>query len=342
MDVLSQVLRSLRLRGSFYVAWNLNAPWGLSFESDHSAPFHYVESGEMWVVTNDGRSVHLEEGDFIVLFDGAAHRICDRPATVPERIKTVVARQPRAGIDSHIHTYGGGGRASRLVCGKFTIDERDSASASLQFPAMVHIRRDESARILAFARTLELLAEEARSTEPGAERSTALLTEVLFIQVLRIVLAQGDPMAAGWIEGLRDSNIAAALAAIHADPQKVWTLATLTRIAGLSRSVFAERFHTRVGTPPMTYLASWRLQLAARWLRETSLPVSEILHRLAYGSAGAFHRAFKREHGLAPTAYRQKHRGDDIADAPRLTRLHRSEDQPHAARHARRAKKTSR
>ncbi|HSR98769.1 MAG TPA: helix-turn-helix transcriptional regulator [Kofleriaceae bacterium] len=80
----------------------------------------------------------------------------------------------------------------------------------------------------------------------------------------------------------------------------------LARRAGLSRSVFADRFHARLGMPAMAYLARWRLRLAARWLRETRLSVTEILHRIGYASPAAFHRAFKREHGIAPTTYRQR------------------------------------
>jgi AraC-like DNA-binding protein len=112
----------------------------------------------------------------------------------------------------------------------------------------------------------------------------------------------------GWLQGLRDPQIAATLGAIHGEPDKPWTLASLARVAGLSRSVFAERFHGRVGVPPMAYLTRWRLQLAARWLRETQLSVSEVFHRLGYASAAAFHRAFKREHGAAPSVYRETRR----------------------------------
>jgi AraC-like DNA-binding protein len=305
MDALSHVLRSFRLRGSFYATWDLGAPWGLSFRRATGAPFHYMEAGTMWLVTDDGRRVHLEEGDVSVLFDGSGHRIADRPDRRCEPIETVIARQPPAWM----HSHGGRGRRSRLVCGKFTIDERDSEAASLQqLPALVHLRRDTVLRSDAFPQTLALLAQELRGGEPGAERAAALLTETLLIRVLRVVLAQTGPAAVGWLEGLRDPQIAQTLAAIHGAPEKPWTLATLARVAGLSRSVFAERFHARLGAPPMTYLARWRLQLAARWLRETSLSVSEVLHRLGYASAAAFHRAFKREHGLAPSVYRNRYR----------------------------------
>jgi len=300
MDALSQVLRSLRLRGSFYAVWDVAGPWGLGFRPSRAAPFHYVESGTMWVVTDDGRQHELAAGDMLVLFDGAGHAIADRPDRKAPPIEQVMAALP----DGWTHRHGGAGAPGRLVCGKFAIDERDSGPASLrELPPVVHLRgaRDGLAPILA------LLVEELRGGAAGAERAAALLTEALLIRVLREVLDAGGPTGPGWIEGLRDPQIAAALAEIHARPETAWSLARLAQLAGLSRSVFAERFHARVGASPMAYLARWRLQLAARWLRETALTVSEVLDRLGYASPAAFHRAFKREHGLAPTAYRRVH-----------------------------------
>jgi AraC-like DNA-binding protein len=298
MDPLSQVLRSLRLRGSFYAAWDLGAPWGLAFRRGRFAPFHYVESGEMWLVTTAGDRVHLAAGDIAVLFDGGGHRVADAPDRRAEPIERVVARHRHAPVMRH----GGTGRESRLVCGKFMVDERDGDAAALQrLPPLVHIARGRSSQHTAFAATLALLAQEAR-----AERAAALLTEALLIHVLRVVIADDAAGGAGWLAGLRDAQIAAALAAIHAEPERSWTLAGLARRAGLSRSVFAERFHAQLGVPAMAYLARWRLQLAARWLRETRMSVSEIQDRIGYASAATFHRAFKREHGLAPTAYRRR------------------------------------
>jgi AraC-like DNA-binding protein len=130
---------------------------------------------------------------------------------------------------------------------------------------------------------------------------------MLFIQVVRVVLAeQGAPASSGWVQGLRDRQIGAALAAIHGEPERPWSVDSLASVAGLSRSIFAERFARRLGRTPMNYLAEWRLQLAERLLRETELSISEIFQKLGFASAASFDRAFKRTHRLSPSAYRRR------------------------------------
>src|SRR5262249_53990376 len=294
VDALSQVLRAFRLRASFLAAWDLGAPWGLSVRKSDGAPFHYVESGALWAEGVRGGRVRAEAGDMVVVFSGAGHRIGDRSTTPAEPIEAVRARQPP---DALVRRHGGTGRRCKIVCGMFHIDERGGGTAAFgQLPPLLRIRGDDPKARAALQRLLELLAAELRSGEPGAEHAAALLTEGLLIHVLRHVLAGDAPVTSGWLAGLRDAQIAAALAAIHGEPERPWTLATLARRAGLSRSAFADRFHARVGTPPVAYLTSTRLDLAAHWLRETTLSVAEICHRLGYASMSAFDRAFKREH----------------------------------------------
>ena len=304
MDALSHVLRSVRLRGSIYAAWDVSAPWGLSFREGEYAPFHLVESGTAWLILADGRRVRLEAGDVSAVFDGSAHRICDAPSSHCEPIESAL-RGRKAAVAAH--RYGGGGQRARMICGKFAIDQDESAPAFWrQLPGLVHIRSATRTDPDEFPITFELIAKELRRGEPGSDRAAALLTETLFIQVLRAMLAEAEGPPTGWLEGLRDSVIAAALMAMHAEPERRWTVETLARRVGVSRSVFAQRFHARVGVPPMTYLADWRLQLAARWLRESHMSIAHIHHRLGYRSGAAFHRAFKNRYGTAPSAYRRQ------------------------------------
>src|SRR5262249_35869957 len=156
------------LRGSIFVRWDLAAPWGIALDRVPHAPFHFIESGSCVLITSAGARVELEAGDIVVLFDGAEHRICDSPGTRAEPLDRILAR---AGSGSSLR-YGGGGARCSMVCGKFAVDERESAPATLRhLPALVHIPRQQSARVAAFAIALDLLSIETQQRETGSERA---------------------------------------------------------------------------------------------------------------------------------------------------------------------------
>lgn len=127
----------------------------------------------------------------------------------------------------------------------------------------------------------------------------------MFVHALRAHLATTDAGVLGWLAGLNDPSVAAALRAIHAEPARVWRLRELAAQAGLSRTAFAERFRARVGQPPVEYAATWRMRVAARRLREGRRPVSAVAHELGFLSDSAFGAAFRRVHGVAPGRYRK-------------------------------------
>ncbi len=302
MDVLSEVLRSLRVNASIYCAMDLSAPWGLSLPKSSWAPFHFLESGSCWLLRDGGKRVRLDAGDVVVLFNCQGHRLCDVPSTRPEPLDRVLRYKSGQGTVS----FGGGGALTRLICGKFALDEREGPPGSLRhLPELLHVRRDSWQQFASFSAALRLLANEVRSQQPGSELAARFLTEVLLIQVLRVLVNGHDATAKGWLQGIRDPPIAAALAAIHTKPEHPWSLESLAVTAGLSRSVFASRFRERIGQTPMAYVGECRLRLASRWLEETDLSVSEVFQRLGYASAAAFSRAFKRKYGLPPSAYRR-------------------------------------
>lgn len=304
MDVLSGVLGSLRVNASIYCALDLSAPWGISFSQSTWAPFHFVDSGSCWLVTQKGRRVHLEAGNLVVLFNCEAHRLCDAPGSRADPLERIIEHKtPEGGVER----YGGGGARTRLICGKFALDEHEGPlrGSFKHLPQLLHIRRESWPQFSSFSATLRLLASEVRSSQPGSELAGRFLTELLLIQVLRVILKGHRIPATGWLKALRDPPIAAALAAIHDQPEQPWSLESLAAKAGLSRSVFAGRFRARLGETPMAYVGQWRLRLAGRWLRETDLSVSEVFQRLGYTSAASFNRAFKRQYRSAPSDYRR-------------------------------------
>ena len=282
---------------------DLSAPWGFSMPQTPSARFHFIESGSCWVITAKGQRARLDAGDLVVLFSCAGHRLCDAPGSRTEPLERVLQFKVAEGV---VQGYGGGGAVTRIVCGKFTLDEHEGPPGSFRhLPELLHIRRRNWPQLASFAATLRLLASEVRSPLPGAELASRLLTETLLIQVFRVLLNGRHTSAKGWLQALRDPPIAAALAAIHDKPEHPWSLESLALKAGLSRAVFAARFHARLGKTPMAYVNDLRLRLASRWLQETDLSVSEVFHRLGYASAAAFNRAFKRKYRRPPSTFKR-------------------------------------
>jgi AraC-like DNA-binding protein len=289
VDTLSEVIRSIRLRGRIYARWELTAPWGLGLPGGDFATFHLVEEGDCWLATSDGRSELVAGGELVVLFDGAAHALADRRGRATTPIEKLAARQPPGAAVSR---HGGGGRLTRLVCGKFSAEGlRGSGFEAL--PPLVRLDGAASA-----GRTASLLASELTSGRPGSVAVAERLSEVLVVQVLQEVVerlaADGHGIGTGWLRGIEDAQMWQSLGLLHSAPAAAWTVGELARRVGLSRTVFAERFRSLVGEAPMAYLSGLRHRLAERLLGEGRLSLSEIAARVGYSSGSAFHRAARR------------------------------------------------
>lgn len=147
--------------------------------------------------------------------------------------------------------------------------------------------------------------EESGQRRAGTDAVLAKLSELLFLEAIRRYLESLPAGEQGWLAGLRDPYVSRALALLHREPARGWTVDELGRETGLSRSALADRFATLIGEPPMQYLTRWRLALAARALAEERAPVGRVAERVGYESEAAFNRAFKREFGLPPAAWRR-------------------------------------
>jgi AraC-like DNA-binding protein len=295
VDTLSEVVRSIRLRGKIYARWELTAPWGMALPGGDFATFHLVEEGECWLTTADGRSELLRRSDLVVLFDGAAHVLNDRPGRAGVPIEKLVDLQSPG---ARVHHHGGGGKPARLVCGKFSLEGPRRPS----FEALPRLVRLDGAGEA--GRTVSLLASEIAADRPGSAAVAERLSEVLVVQVLREVVsglgAKGADAGSGWLRGIEDEHVWAALGLLHSAPGSAWTVGELAKRVGLSRTVFAQRFRSLVGETPIAYLGALRHQLAERWLGEGRLSVSEVATRVGYSSASAFHRAFRKRAGDVP------------------------------------------
>ena len=315
MDALSETLRVVRLVGAIFIKGRFTAPWCYdAAHADIAAPileptaekvviFHMITEGECIVEMDGEPPMHLTAGDVIVFPQGDAHRMASDhglPPAKPTRLDQLLLRRPRE------ISYGGGGKTTRLVCGYLACDARLAKLLLAGLPKMLRVNvRGSNAGTWLEASVRYALAE-ARSPRPGGAGVLAKLSEVLFIEVLRLYMNEQSAGRTGWLAGVSDRIVGSALAALHKRPAYAWTLEELARESNTSRSVLAERFQELVGTSPMQYLTQWRMLLAANMLERTNAPLVKIAEDVGYQTDTAFSRAFRREYGDPPAAWRRK------------------------------------
>lgn len=314
MDALSETLRVVRLVGAIFINARFTAPWCYqSPRADTAAPllepgaervviFHLITEGECYVELGNAPPVRLIAGDAVVFPQGDAHRMSSQPGHAPAadvRLDKLLLRRP------HELAYGGGGPTTRLMCGYLACDARLARMLLAGLPPLVRVNvRGSNAGIWLEASVRYALAE-ARSPRPGGAGVLAKLAEVLFIEVLRLYMNEQREGRTGWLAGVGDPLVGAALNALHKSPAQAWTLDELARTAATSRSVLAERFQHLVGSSPMQYLTQWRMLLASNLLCRSNAPLARIAEEVGYQTDTAFSRAFRREFGAPPAAWRR-------------------------------------
>ncbi len=314
MDALSETLRVVRLVGAIFINARFTAPWCYqSPRADSVAPllepgaervviFHLITEGECYVELGSEPPVRLTAGDVDIFPQGDAHRMSSQPGLTPAtgaRLDALLSRRPRQ------LAYGGGGAPTRLVCGYLAGDARLAGMLLAGLPPLVRVNVRGSAAGAWLEASVRYALAEARSPRPGGAGLLAKLAEVLFIEVLRLYMHEQGEGRTGWLAGVGDRIVGAALNALHKHPAHAWTLDELARTAGTSRSVLAERFQQLVGSSPMHYLMQWRMLLAANLLCRSNAPLARIAEDVGYQTDTAFSRAFRREFGAPPAAWRR-------------------------------------
>jgi len=333
MDVLSDVLRVVRLSGAVFFTAEFSSPWALDSpnpellasivmpEAECVALFHILMEGECLVESAGHPPVKLNTGDVIVFPHGGPHTMRSDDGVPLTPMGAVFSQGSQDALPQV--SFGGGGRSSRFICGYLNCDQRFGPLVSA-LPTMLVVRsRDDYAAIEAIGgdgrrptavprgpgtwlgTTLKFTINEARTGRPGNTAMLGRLTEVMFVEVLREYMQQLPADHGGWLGGLNDAHVGKALRLMHADPGRTWTVDELAHEVALSRSAFAQRFADLVGEAPIRYLANWRIQLAKQMLRERGQTVQEIASRVGYESEAAFNRAFKRTVGSPPAAWRR-------------------------------------
>ena len=318
MEILSDVLRAVRLTGAMFFDVEAKAPWvahtpptqqiadRIMPEAQHVMGFHAVLQGSCWAeLPDDGLpAVRLNEGDVIVLPTGARHLTASSPGLYIEPNLARYCRPADQPIPLVLQKDGGGTEYARLACGYLGCDARPFNPLLDALPAVVHAPGQVD-RVGLVGRLIQAALDESRARRAGSEIVLARLSELLFVEVLRAHLDALPEEARGWLAGLRDRHVGAALRLMHARPAEPWTIEGLAREVGLSRSVFAERFAHYLGVGPIQYLIRWRLQLAARLLERSGVAIAQVAEEAGYESEAAFNRAFKKLTGSPPAAWRR-------------------------------------
>jgi AraC-like DNA-binding protein/mannose-6-phosphate isomerase-like protein (cupin superfamily) len=312
-DVLADLLQSIHLKSTLYCRAKMSAPWGFRVSSREVASFHIVTGGTCWL-TLEGidKPVLLGEGDLVILPHGHAHTMTDHPDTPVTRLEELVPTQPveRDGIFYSV----GSGAVTTLVCGGLQLEDQMTNPLFSLLPTFIHIgnKRDQSNSWL--SAIVKLVKVEASVNRPAAETVITRLSEILFIQAVRSCISATSDGNASWFGALKDPQVGQALVLLQRQPGEPWTVESLASRVGLSRSAFSARFKQLVGEPPMQYLTHVRLTKAAAALRTQPATLVEVALSIGYDSEVAFSKAFKRNYGMAPGAYRQGRRsfiGDD-------------------------------
>jgi AraC-like DNA-binding protein len=312
-DVLSDVFATLRLHGGVYFRAELSGAWAIEIPAERRRiRFHLVRHGTCWAkVRADPDPIRLMEGDVAIIPNGAAQILSDRPGRKPVKLSDIVES---GAIDpSGVLSYGAGagddggepGGRVRLLCGFCDFDEDVEHPVVTSLPALMVLSARDLGAEPWVAETLRLMSLEADLAGQGMDGILGRLLEVVFIQLVRRLSATAAGAELGYISALADPRLSKALLAIHGTPQRPWTIAELAKTCGLSRAVFAEKFTSAVGVPPIRYLTNWRLMKARRLLRETDLGIDEIARRCGYQSLPSFTRRFKAAFDIGPGAFRR-------------------------------------
>lgn len=313
MDALSEILRVVRLNSAVFFNARFSEPWcfaspdatsvmqALDPSAERLVIFHLLTEGECRVEVEGTPPSTLRAGEIIIFPHGDAHLMASGPDVTPAPpadLPALLRRGPRE------MRFGGGGAPTKFICGFLSCDPRLCRPILHALPRVLTVSlrgQDEPGWL---ENSIRYAVAEAAASRPGGAGVLAKLSEVLFIETLRRYMERLPAEHTGWLAGVRDRVVGKALALMHSRPAHGWTVEALASESNVSRSVLAERFTHYIGQPPMHYLTRWRMALAAGMLRSSSLSITQVAQDVGYETDPAFSRAFRREFGAPPAAWR--------------------------------------
>jgi AraC-like DNA-binding protein len=317
MDALSDVLRVAHLTGGVFLHAEFFAPWCMAARvapehctpdlgpASHLIPYHYVVEGDLQIRVDgrDGEGLTIGAGE-VVLLPGNDLHLMGSDLSLPPVAGSDIIHPPNGGGLFSIH-HGGGGARTRMICGFLGCASVEGNPVIATLPPLLKLSVEHGGAAEWIRSTFQYAAEEISAGRPGSETVLAKLSELLFVEAVRRYAEALPDGQIGWLAGLREPYVARALALLHHDVTRRWTVDDLGREVGLSRSALADRFIRLIGVPPMHYLASWRMQVATQKLRHTNATLAQVAEIVGYDSEAAFSRAFKKAFGAAPATWRR-------------------------------------
>jgi len=311
MDVLGDVLRALRLRGSVYFNACFCAPWGMQLSSDSKASFHIVVKGNAWLkMATQEQAIKLSQGDIVLFPTSAAHVISDSLDSdciaAEEVVFAYQNQQPLfeakySANNAPIHDQ----TDFHIVCGYVELDRSISHPFLDNLPELIHIDSQWRARFQWLDSVIRQIVLETAELQPASAVLIDRFTEILFIQVIRSY-AQLSANQQSYFSAIQDKQLSKALSLMHTRPDQDWSIELLAAEIGMSRSAFYARFNDYIGIAPMKYLFQWRMLQAKQKIETSQKSLSTVAEEVGYQSDSAFQKAFKRFFSYTPASLRKK------------------------------------
>lgn len=306
MDVLDDILDTLSLQGALYFQADFSAPWGVTVpDLQQASRFHLVISGSCHVGFASGSSLTLGPGDLVLIPRGRSHVLADAPRRRAPPLETILQE---AGYDGRGTLIAGARErfaTTRMLCGHFTFRKGADHPLLRALPEHLTTRASDREPDSWLSELLRLTTSRVFQRDMRSAATITRLSEIVLMELLRASIHRG-PELKSVLEAFRDRHIGNALQLMHRSPEDPWTVDTLARRVGMSRSRFAERFRQLMGMGPMAYLSDWRLQKALTLLHDRHASVQQVANQIGYESPAAFTRAFSSKFGVAPTEYRRE------------------------------------
>jgi AraC-like DNA-binding protein len=301
-DIAADVVGATRRGTAFYARCRFSAPWGVRIPPGGQVSVHVITAGACWLTADGGEPIQLTRDDVVLIPAGLGHCLTDSPGRPVVSFEELIGgglgeTEPRELVIE------GEGPVTTMLCGGYLLESDFRHPLITMLPPIVQIGAGQ-ARGTGMFSAVDLLSAESQRSDPGAPAVVSSLIDLLFVYLLRAWLAGQGRVDGGWADALYDPVVGGALALIHADPARPWTVVLLARAVGVPRATFTRRFAMLTGHSPMAYVTSWRMTVAARILREERGTLREVAARVGYDSEFAFARAFKRTTGYAPGRYR--------------------------------------